>query len=74
MTKRFETRLNRIADLAWTEWQGNDVGMDSETRDQTIKTARDAANNEFQDEMTDGEWLRATLRRLIGAHNMDVYG
>jgi len=60
----YEARLDMIVMHAWETWTKNGLHMDRDMREETSKTVRDAATNVYTDEMTDAEWLAATLKRL----------
>jgi hypothetical protein len=59
-----EQRFDTIVVHAWEAWTKNGFGLDDEAREETTKTVRDAVNNEYCDDLTDSEWLAATLKRL----------
>jgi hypothetical protein len=61
----FEQRLDTIVTHAWETWTNNGLGLDSEEREETAKTVKDAAASAYLDNMTDIAWLDATLARLI---------
>jgi hypothetical protein len=52
----FETRLNTISERVWQTWTSDGLGLDDDLIYQTRKTAQDAANNTYQDGITDDEW------------------
>lgn len=60
----YETRRDTIVTHAWEIWTKNGLGLDAEDREETSKTVKDAANNAYVDDMTDAQWLDATLARL----------
>ena len=60
----YETRLDMIVTNAWETWTENGLGLDDDMRWQTEKTVQDAANNTYIDDISDIDWLAATLRRL----------
>lgn len=62
----FEDRMNIIAVRAWEKWTKNGLNMDEDTQLQSMKHAKDVANNVFQEEMDDLDWLTATQNRLAG--------
>jgi hypothetical protein len=62
----YETRIHTIATHAWEIWTNNGLGLDDEARFQTGKSAQDAAANSYQDDMTDQQWLDATIAQLRG--------
>ena len=62
----YETRLDTIVTHAWETWTKNGLGLDADDREETTKTVQDAATNAYQDDMTDSEWLVATLTVLVG--------
>jgi hypothetical protein len=61
-----EARLDTIAMHAWESHYKNGIGMDAEDRENTSSYVRDQANHCYQDDMTDQEWLNATLVVLNG--------
>ena len=62
----FETACETISVDAWETWTCNGRGLDSDQREQTGKSAYDAANNAYQDGMSDEAWLAATIAVLGG--------
>jgi hypothetical protein len=62
----FEDQLNTITVHAWEQWTNNGGGLDDEDREQTTKSARDAAANTYTDGIDEIEWLNATVKRLRG--------
>ena len=60
----YETRCDMIVTHAWEKWTKNGLGLDDEAREETAKTVADAANNTYHDEISDTDWLTATLKRL----------
>jgi hypothetical protein len=60
----YATRRDMIVTHAWETWTKNGLGLDSEDRDQTTKTVQDAVNNTYVDDISDSDWLAATLDRL----------
>jgi len=60
----FESRLDMVATNAWETWTNNGLGLDADMRYQTLRNAIDIANNAYGSDMTDQEWLDATLARL----------
>jgi hypothetical protein len=62
----WEDRRDMIAMRAWETWTKNGNRLDYDMRFQTECTARDAVTNTYRDEMTDEQWLAATMRRLNG--------
>lgn len=60
----YEQRLDMIVTHAWETWTKNGLGLDDDDRIQTSKTVQDAAANAYVDDMNDGDWLAATLKRL----------
>jgi hypothetical protein len=63
----YDDRCDMIVTCAWETWTKNGLGLDDDMRYQTERTVQDAANNVYTDDITDTEWLAATLRRL-GSH------
>jgi hypothetical protein len=66
MTKTTGQRIDTIVTHAWEIWTKNGLGLDDEDRRETEKTVQDAVNNEYQDDISDVDWLAATLLRLRG--------
>jgi len=60
----YEQRLDMITTNAWETWTNNGLGLDTEDREETSKSVADAAANTYTDDMSDTEWLAATLKRL----------
>ena len=70
----YEQRLDAITDQAWILWMaeamywtaGDEVeeAANSDLRMKTEKHVRDTAAKAYADDMTDEEWLAATLKRL----------
>jgi hypothetical protein len=60
----YDTRLDLVVTHAWETWTKNGMGYDDDMIDQTAKTVQDTANNSYIDEMTNMEWLAATLKAL----------
>jgi hypothetical protein len=70
----YEQRLDVITDQAWILWMaeamywtaGDEVeeAANSDLRMKTEKHVRDTAAKAYADDMTDEEWLAATLKRL----------
>lgn len=51
---------------AWERWTQNGLGLDTDDCNLTMKSVQNAATNAYQDGMTQGAWLDATLRTLEG--------
>jgi len=60
----WENRHETIAARAWETWTRNGKNMDEHDLYQTRRHANDAANNAYLENMTNKEWLNATLRAL----------
>jgi hypothetical protein len=70
----YEQRLDAITDQAWILWMaeamywtaGDEVeeAANSDLRTKTEKHVRDTAAKAYADDMTEEEWLAATLKRL----------
>lgn len=60
----WETRHETIAMRAWEIWTKNGLGMNEDDRYQTERHAQDASNDAYLDDMTDQQWLDATLKSL----------
>ena len=62
--RHHEQRLDTIVTHAWEAWTNNGLGLDGYDRAQTTKSVYDAAANTYLDDMTDEQWLKATLEWL----------
>jgi hypothetical protein len=60
----YEQRRDMIVVHAWERWTKNGLGLDAEDRRETEKSVQDAVNNSYLDDITDTEWLAATLKLL----------
>ena len=60
----YEQRRDTIVTHAWEKWTKNGLNLDDEDRCQTEKSVQDAVNNAYVDDITDKEWLAATLSLL----------
>ena len=60
----YETRRDMIATHAWEQWTKNGLRMDEEDRRESEKAVQDAVANVYTNDMTDEQWLAATLSRL----------
>jgi len=60
----YEARRDMVVTHAWEAWTKNGLGMDLDTCLETSMTVKDAVNNTYTDNITDEEWLAATLKRL----------
>lgn len=60
----YETRRDMITTHAWETWTKNGLGLDEDDRAQTTKSVQDAVNNAYIDDISDSDWLAATLKRL----------
>jgi len=60
----WDLRCEGVVLAAWKTWTNNGQNMNKETREETIRTVREAAINAWIDRMDDGAWLAATLKRL----------
>jgi hypothetical protein len=63
----YEQRLEMVTLAAWERWTKNGLNMDSDEREQTMKSARDAATNCYVADITEDAWQAATLHRLGAA-------
>jgi hypothetical protein len=63
----YEQRRDMIVSNAWETWTKNGLGLDLDASTQTCKTVQDAVNNSYFDDISDGDWLAATLTRLNAA-------
>jgi hypothetical protein len=64
MDMTHEQRRDTIVTHAWEKWTRNGIYLDDEARRATEKSVRDATNNSYVDDITDTEWLEATLSLL----------
>jgi hypothetical protein len=62
----YDTRRDMIVTHAWETWTKNGLGLDERERLQTAKSVQDAVQNVYTEDMSDMQWLAATLRRLRG--------
>ena len=62
----FETACETVSVDAWETRTGNGRGLDSDAREQTGKSALDAANDAYQEGASDETWLAATVAVLRG--------
>jgi hypothetical protein len=62
----YETRHNAVAVAAWETWTNNGLDLDLDEREQTTKSARDAATNTYVEGIDDTAWWKATVARLRG--------
>ncbi len=60
----YEQRRDMITTHAWETWTNNGLGLDDDDRMQTEKSVQDAVANTYVEDMSDEEWLAATLKRL----------
>lgn len=60
----WEQRYEMIVTRAWEVWTKNGAGLDDDDRSQTTNSAQDAATNAYVDDISDADWLAATLRAL----------
>ena len=60
----WEARHEMISMHAWETWTNNGLNLDDDERWQTGRHAQDASNDAYLDDMTDQEWLDATLKAL----------
>lgn len=65
----YEMRRDTIITTAWEIWTNNGLGLDADDRAETEKTVADAVNNEWHADLTDAQWLAATLQRLRAVDN-----
>jgi hypothetical protein len=64
----YEQRLDAVTTAAWETWTKNGLGLDDDEREQTGKSVRDAAANEYVDDISDKDWLDRTLARVGYVH------
>jgi hypothetical protein len=60
----FETRLKDVSHAAWLIWTVNGLGLDEFELKRTSKSATDAANNAYVEDISDMDWVDETLKRL----------
>ena len=60
----YEDRRDMIVTHAWETWTKNGLNMDEDMRRETEKSVGDAVNNTYVEDITDTDWLAATLKRL----------
>jgi hypothetical protein len=60
----WDLRCDAIVLAAWKAWTNNGQNMNKETREETIRTVREAAINAWINRIDDDAWLAATLQRL----------
>jgi len=63
----YETRRDMIVTHAWERWTKNGLWMNEEAREETAKIVKDTVNNYYHDDITDAQWLAATLDSLTSA-------
>ena len=64
MNTTYEIRRDTIVMHAWETWTRNGLTINPDHDEETIKTVQDAVNNTFTDDISDLEWLAATLQKL----------
>jgi hypothetical protein len=57
-------RRDSIVVAVWEIWTKNGLRLDADQRSETEKTVQDAVNNTYVDDIQDGEWMDAALKRL----------
>jgi hypothetical protein len=57
----FAIRRDAVITAAWEIWTKNGLRLDEDMRRETVQ---DAVNNVYVEDMSDSEWLDATLKRL----------
>jgi hypothetical protein len=60
----YEQQADTITVAAWEIWTNNGRGLDADDRAQTEKSVQDAVNNAYVEDISQTDWLAATLRRL----------
>lgn len=64
--QQWQASYDALTVAVFEAWTKNGQGMDDDTREQAIKSVRDALTNEWQDGMSETKWQAATMRRLGG--------
>ena len=49
---------------AWESWTKNGLRLDLDASIETVKTVQDAVTNTYLDDISDTDWLAATIKRL----------
>jgi hypothetical protein len=62
----YEARRDMIVTRAWEAWTKNGLNLDIDEQRETTKSVQEAVNNTYVDDITDEQWLAATLARLTG--------
>ena len=57
----FAIRRDAVITAAWEIWTKNGLRLDEDMRREAVQ---DAVNNAYVENMSDSEWLDATLKRL----------
>jgi hypothetical protein len=70
----WDLRCEAVVQAAWKTWTNNGQNMNKETREETIRSVREAAINAWIDRMDDGAWVAATLGRLRHAYQLAQRG
>ncbi len=60
----YDTRFDLVVTNAWERWTKNGLHLDNDMITETTKTVQDAATNAYVDDMTNKQWLTATLISL----------
>jgi hypothetical protein len=61
----FEPRLAMIAEKVWSIWTCDGRGLDEDMVYQTKRSAQDAANNAYLDDMSDEDWTFAACMYFL---------
>ena len=62
----YEARRDMIVTRAWEAWNKNGLNLDIDEQRETTKSIQEVVNNTYVDDITDEQWLAATLARLTG--------
>lgn len=60
----YEQRRDMIVLHAWESWTKNGLRLDLDASIETVKTVQDAVTNTYLDDISDTDWLAATIKRL----------
>ncbi len=60
----YSQRIEMITTNVWEEWTKNGLNLDDDARVETLRAVRDAANDAYAFDVTDGEWYTRTMQRL----------
>jgi hypothetical protein len=62
----YENRRDAIVEAAYNAWTDRGLGLDLDASTEAVKTVQDAVNNSHVDDISNRDWLAATLKRLRG--------